>query len=95
MRKLVERLSWDPPEGVWTAYGERNSYTDEDARRKDEFVRRSPPRSLGTWSGTSAPTTAATRIAAEGAKTVVAVDADQGPVELLYRDLKQEGDEQI
>ena len=39
MRKLVERLEWDPPEGVWTAYGERNSYTDDDARRKDEFVR--------------------------------------------------------
>ena len=39
MRKLVERLSWDPPEDVWTAYEERNSYTDEDARRKDDFVR--------------------------------------------------------
>src|SRR3954462_3407927 len=39
MRKLVQRLDWSPPEGVWTAYGERNSYTDDDARRKDEFVR--------------------------------------------------------
>ena len=39
MRKLVQRLEWSPPEGVWTAYGERNSYTDDDARRKDEFVR--------------------------------------------------------
>ena len=35
------------------------------------------------------------RIAAEGARTVVAVDADQGPVELLYRDLRSEGDEKI
>ena len=35
------------------------------------------------------------RIAAEGASTVVAVDADQGPVELLYRDLSDEGDESI
>ena len=35
------------------------------------------------------------RIAAEGAKTVMAVDADQGPVELLYRDLRGEGNEQI
>ena len=32
------------------------------------------------------------RIAAEGARTVVAVDADQGPVELLYRDLRDEGE---
>ena len=39
MRKLVERLQWSPPQGVWVQYGERNSYTDEDARRKDEFVR--------------------------------------------------------
>ena len=35
------------------------------------------------------------RIAAEGASTVVAVDADQGPMELLYRDLRDEGDEKI
>ena len=39
MRKLVERLEWNPPQGVWVAYGERNSYTDDDAERKDEFVR--------------------------------------------------------
>ena len=39
MRKLVSRLEWNPPEGVWVAYGERNSYTDDDAKRKDEFVR--------------------------------------------------------
>src|ERR687897_2230614 len=39
MRKLVASLEWDPPKGIWTAYGERNSYTDDDARRKDEFVR--------------------------------------------------------
>ena len=35
------------------------------------------------------------RIAAEGAKIVVALDADQGPVELLYRDLRGEGDTKI
>jgi hypothetical protein len=96
MRKLVERLSWDPPQGVWTAYGERNSYTDDDARRKDEFVRRvatSQPWNL-VWD-IGANNGRYSRIAAEGAKTVVAVDADQGPVELLYRDLRQEGDEQI
>lgn len=96
MRKLVERLTWDPPEGVWTAYGERNSYTDDDAKRKDEFVRRvatSQPWGL-VWD-IGANNGRYSRIAAEGAKTVVAVDADQGPVELLYRDLRQEGNEQI
>jgi SAM-dependent methyltransferase len=96
MRKLVQRLEWSPPEGVWTAYGERNSYTDDDARRKDEFVREVAKSSdwklvwdIGCNNGRYS------RIAAEGAKTVIAVDADQGPVELLYRDLRDEGSEQI
>jgi SAM-dependent methyltransferase len=96
MKKLVERLEWSPPEGVWVAYGERNSYTDDDARRKDEFVRevassREWPLvwDIGCNNGRYS------RIAAEGAKTVVAVDADQGPVELLYRTLRDEGDEKI
>ena len=96
MRKLVERLDWSPPEGVWTAYGERNSYTDADAARKDDFVR-----SVATsrhWDlvwDIGANNGRYSRIAAEGASTVVAVDADQGPMELLYRDLRDEGDEKI
>ena len=35
------------------------------------------------------------RIAAEGSRNVLAVDADQGPIELLYRSLRDEGDEKI
>jgi hypothetical protein len=96
MRKLVSRLEWSPPEGVWTAYGERNTYTDADAARKDEFVRAvatSRPWDL-VWD-IGANNGRYSRIAAEGARTVVAVDADQGPVELLYRDLRGEGDERI
>jgi len=96
MRKLVERLSWNPPEGVWTAYGERNSYTDDDARRKDEFVREvAASRDWNLVWDIGANNGRYSRIAAEGARTVVAVDADQGPVELLYRDLRGEGNEQI
>ncbi|MBA2630625.1 MAG: class I SAM-dependent methyltransferase [Thermoleophilaceae bacterium] len=96
MRKLVSRLEWDPPEGVWTAYGERNSYTDDDARRKDEFVREVATSQHWklVWD-VGANNGRYSRIAAEGADTVVAVDADQGPVELLYRDLREEGDEKI
>jgi SAM-dependent methyltransferase len=96
MRKLVERQSWDPPEGVWTAYGERNSYTDDDARRKDDFVREvATSRAWKLVWDIGANNGRYSRIAAEGARTVVAVDADQGPVELLYRDLRAEGNEQI
>jgi hypothetical protein len=96
MRALVERLSWNPPGGVWTAYGERNTYTDDDARRKDAFVRevaRSREWNL-VWD-IGANNGRYSRIAAEGAKTVVAVDADQGPVELLYRDLRDEANREI
>jgi SAM-dependent methyltransferase len=96
MRKFVERLSWDPPEGVWTAYGEHNSYTDDDARRKDDFVREvATSRDWTLVWDIGANNGRYSRIAAEGASTVVAVDADQGPVELLYRDLRGEGDERI
>jgi SAM-dependent methyltransferase len=96
MRKLVSRLSWDPPPGVWTAYGERNTYSDADARRKDEFVREVATSrqwrlawDIGCNNGRYS------RIAAEGARYVVSFDADQGPVELLYRELRDQGDERI
>jgi len=96
MRKLVERLQWDPPQGVWTAYGERNTYTDDDARRKDDFVREvAGSRDWGLAWDIGANNGRYSRIAAEGARTVLAVDADEGPVELLYRDLRAEGNEQI
>jgi hypothetical protein len=96
MHNLVARLEWSPPHGVWLAYGEHNTYSDEDARRKDEFVRAVATAKswqlawdLGCNNGRHA------RIAAAGARHVVAVDADQGPVELLYRDLRDAGNERI
>jgi hypothetical protein len=96
MRKLVQRLEWDPPKGVWTAYGERNSYTDDDARRKDDFVRQvATSRDWNLVWDIGANNGRYSRIAAEGARTVLAVDADQGPMELLYRDLRGEGNDQI
>jgi hypothetical protein len=96
MRKLVDRLTWDPPKGVWTAYGERNSYTDADAARKDDFVRAvATSRDWNLVWDIGCNNGRYSRIAAEGAKTVISVDADQGPVELLYRDLREERNEQI
>jgi hypothetical protein len=96
LRALVQRLSWDPPAGVWTAYGARNSYSDADVARKEDFVRDAAracsPRlvwDIGANNGRYS------RLAAEHAGTVVAIDADQGPLELLYRELRDEGDERI
>jgi SAM-dependent methyltransferase len=96
MRKLVTRLDWDPRADVWTTYAERNTYTDADARLKDDFVRQvvsSQPWHL-VWD-LGANTGRHSRLAAERARHVVAVDADQGPVELLYRELREAGDEKI
>ena len=96
LRALVQRLRWDPPAGVWTAYGAHNSYSDADVVRKEDFVRDaaracSPPLvwDIGANNGRYS------RLAAEHARTVVAIDADQGPLELLYRELRDEGDERI
>ncbi len=93
MRKLVTRLDWNPPAGIWVTYAEHNTYKEKDARQKDEFVRaiarsKSWPLvwDIGCNNGRHS------RIAAEGAQHVVAIDADQGPVELLYRELRGDGD---
>jgi hypothetical protein len=93
LRKLVTRLDWTPPKGVWTEYGERSHYSDRDTEEKDRFVRevagsRRWPLvwDLGCNDGRHA------RIAsAAGADYVVAMDGNQGPVELLYRTLRDEG----
>lgn len=96
MRKLVAGLEWSPPQGVWVAYGERNSYSDADAARKDEFVREAVmAKEWGLTWDIGANNGRYSRIAAEGSRHVLAVDYDQGPVELLYRSLRDEDDEKI
>ena len=37
--KLVRRLDWEPGKTEWNQYGFTTSYTDEDATRKEAFVR--------------------------------------------------------
>ncbi len=96
LRKVIQGLEWNPPQGVWVAYGERNSYTDSDAERKDEFVREvsTSRRWPLTWD-IGANNGRYSRIAAEGSDYVLALDADQGPMELLYRGLREDGDKNI
>ena len=89
MRKLVERLEWDPPEGVWTAYGERNSYTDDDAPQGRVRPRGGEEPRLEPRLGHRLQQRPLLADRRRGREDVVAVDADQGPVELLYRDLKR------
>jgi hypothetical protein len=93
LRKLVSRLRWEPPKGVWTEYGERSHYTDRDTEAKDSFVR-SVARSrrwglvwdLGCNDGRYSRV-----VADEGARYIVAMDGDQGTVNLLHRALLDDG----
>lgn len=93
LHRMVSGLEWQPPKGVWTEYRAQNSYSDADTERKEAFVREVSAASrpglvwdLGCNDGRFS------RIATEaGASYVVAVDGDQAPVELLYRELRDEG----
>ena len=96
LHKLVSRLRWDPGRTVWTEYGSVNTYTDADTERKAAFVRAAAQTrdwtlawDLGCNDGRFS------RIAAERARAVVAVDADHGAVEQLYGALRAEGNERI
>ncbi|MEY2474361.1 MAG: hypothetical protein QOK28_3690 [Actinomycetota bacterium] len=96
MRRLVAGLRSEVPAGEWVRYGADNSYTPADAATKDEFVRSAVATNrwslvwdLGCNNGRHA------RIAAAQAAHVLAVDADAGTVDLLYRELRAEGDTTI
>jgi SAM-dependent methyltransferase len=92
LEKLVSSL--EPPGGAteWSDYGTTCSYSDEDTRAKEEFVRtavlrqrRSLVWDIGCNDGRYS------RIAAEGADYTIALDADRGVVDRLYQALRAEG----
>jgi SAM-dependent methyltransferase len=88
LEKLVRRLEYKPGRTAWTEYGTTNTYTDEQAGRKAEFVRAAAARRAGglAWDlGCNDGTYS--RVAAEHAGYVVAIDADHATVDGLYRAL--------
>ena len=96
LEKLVSKLR--PPGGAteWSDYVATCSYSDEDTRAKEEFVRRAVRRvprdlvwDLGCNDGRYS------RIAADGSRYTLALDADRGVVERLYRALVGEGTQMI
>jgi ribosomal protein L11 methylase PrmA len=97
MRRLVERLRWEPGESAWTGYGENDGYAAADREAKAAFVREAAGRrrrriawDLGANDGDYA------RIAAAaGCEHVLAMDADHPTVEFLYRALRDAGEPQI
>lgn len=91
MRRLVSRLDWTPRPGTWVGYAAHNTYSEDDNAQKDSFVRTvsSALRPQLVWD-LGCNTGRHSRIAAESAGCVVAMDADPGPIELLYRSLRDE-----
>ena len=96
MHRLVSRLDWAPRRSTWLDYGRANTYSDQDAARKDDFVRTAAASvgghlawDLGGNTGRHA------RLVADSFDHVLAIDADPASVELLYRELKASGDSRI
>ena len=91
LERLIGRLEWEPARSTWSEYGPETTYTSGDAERKAQFVREAVesegPRlvwDIGCNEGVHS------RIAAERADYVVAMDADALVVDRLYRALAGE-----
>ena len=82
--------------GVWTVHRARNKQHVRGCCAQGGLrPRGGRGHARRSWSGTSAPTTDATRASPPSMlRTLVAIDADQGPIELLYRELRDEVDRQ-
>ncbi len=96
LRKLIERLKWNPGRSQWSTYSADDSYERADAQAKRRFVERALTRrrwdlvwDVGCNTGDFA------RLAAEQGGYVVAMDSDHLAVEQLYQSLKSEGEERI
>lgn len=96
MLRLVHRLRWRKDESVWASYATDNSYDEGDYARKKSFVgsaaatRRWPlVWDLGCNTGDFS------KIAAQHADYVVALDADHLAIERLYLELEESGPDNV
>src|SRR5438132_2575534 len=96
LERLIGRLRWEPGRSTWSEYGPQTTYTSDDAERKARFVAdavaEARPRlvwDLGCNDGRHS------RIAAQTAEHVVAMDADSLGVDRLYRALADEKESRI
>ena len=96
LRRTVERLAWKPSRSTWSDYERDHSYDDADVQRKCSFVRRvlASRRWSLVWD-VGCNTGAYSRLAAEHAEHVLALDADHLVIDRLYHRLKDEGDPTI
>jgi len=92
LTRIVSRLNWSPPESKWSAYATDNSYSAADRERKATFVREAVGQQRpGLVWDLGCNTGEYSRIAAESAGCVIAMDADHLTVDRLYQSLKTDG----
>ena len=94
LRRIVERLTWNPDRSTWFEYTREHSYEDEDLRRKSDFVRRvlASRRWSLVWD-IDCNTGTYSRLAAKHSAYVLALDADHLAVDRMYEALKREGND--
>ncbi|HEX6237067.1 MAG TPA: class I SAM-dependent methyltransferase [Acidimicrobiales bacterium] len=96
LRKLVTRLDVGRRGSTWSDYRDTCSYSDADAEVKRDFVRSAlEGGTASTVLDLGANDGAYSRLAAEHADYVVAVDGDETVIDLLYRRLRAEGNDRI
>jgi len=96
LKSIVRKLQWQRAKSEWSEYADVNSYTDKDNEAKAMFVRNAAQ--TKQWNlvwDLGCNTGKFSRIAAEHAHTVIAMDSDHLAVELLYQNLKKEQKQNI
>ena len=91
LRRTVERLHWNPARSTWSNYQREHSYEDDDLARKSTIVR--TVLAARRWSlvwDIGCNTGVYSRMAAEHAEFVLALDADHVVIDRLYHALKAE-----
>ena len=96
LKRLTAGLSYREDRSDWSRYHEIHTYDGVDFDRKKDFVRRQTAshRPGLTWD-LGANTGVFSRIAAHYSRMVVALDSDQDAVDLLYRETRRDGPQNI
>jgi hypothetical protein len=91
LRALVAGLEWKPKQSTWSDYVKCGHYEAADAAQKRDFVRDvTASRHWNMAWDIGCNVGVFSRIAADRAKSVVAMDADHLAIDKLYRSLKSE-----
>ncbi len=96
LRRAIEALPSPRPETAWEDYESRTTYSESDARTKEDVVRRTCTAAGArlVWD-LGANTGRYSRVAGESGAFVVAVDSDAGCVGRLYAELRAAGDRRV